>query len=261
MIKNLPFPSFLLSFLLILATFGQSIAQNQRWQFDLNMSYARPISEFRSDGYKDGIGMGLGIYSSPIQADNALVAMRLGARFDYDFAGKSAETMLAPIPETNLFGEMRLQNSSLGMHALIRMESPMDFPVQLYVEGLIGSRALATSEVFNDHDDWDDDQCIDFTIERNWNLSYGAAVGTLIHLGPRTRLNLRASYMNSTPSSFVDLATARQVEDNLYSYGMQNAPATVVRFEAGFNFDLDMECTPSRSEVNRGNSFSGDPLN
>ena len=168
---------------------------------------------------------------------------------DFDFSGRSQNELIAQAPETDYIGSMQLENSSLGMHGVFRLESTRNFPVQLYVEGLLGARSLSTSEDFEENSQWEEDHCEDFTIERDWSLSYGAAAGTLIRLNERTRLNLRASYMTSRSATFVVLSSAQQVEDNLYTYELRTAPATQFRVEAGLSVDLDMECTPSRSSL------------
>jgi len=247
MTKNLPFSTIVLTTLLVLGCFSQSIAQD--WMYDFGMNYTRPLGEFRDDGYRDGFGFHTGLYSSPIRANNGFVNLRLGMRMDYDFSGKSDNELIAQAPETDYIGAMQLENSSLGLHSVIRFESTPNFPVQLYVEGLFGGRMLSTSENFEENNNWEEDHCEDFSIERDWSLSYGAAAGTMIRLNQNTRLNLRASYMTSRPSTFVVLSTAQQVEDNLYTYELRSAPATQFRMEAGISVDLDMECTPSRSSL------------
>ncbi|MDW3645971.1 MAG: hypothetical protein R8P61_02820 [Bacteroidia bacterium] len=250
MTKKLPFSTIVLTTLLVLGCFSQSFAQD--WMYDFGMNYSRSLGEFREDGYKDGFGFHTGLYSSPIRANNGFVNLRLGMRMDFDFAGKSQNELIAQAPETDYIGAMQLENSSLGLHGVFRIESTRNFPVQLYVEGLLGARSLSTSEAFDENSDWQEDHCEDFSIERDWSLSYGASAGTLIRLNDRTRLNLRASYMTSRPSTFVALSTAQQVEDNLYTYELRTAPATQFRMEAGISVDLDMECTPSRSSLMGG---------
>lgn len=232
-------------------TFSQGISQgiSQDGIMDFGMYYSNPLGEFKSDGYKEGIGFNFGLYSKALQAENGLAAFRFGGRFNADFSGRSKGDMISQIPDTDLFGEMHLENSAIGIFAVSRIESTPYFPVQLYVEGMLGTRSLLTSESFNDHEDFQDDECISSTVLRDWSLAYGASAGTLIRLGERTRLDIRATYLTSTPARFVDLSTAQQVEDNLYQYETRTAPGTQFQIQAGLSFDVDFRCAPTRSSL------------
>jgi len=247
MMKTLPFSYFLLICILIPGCFSQGIAQNGI--MDFGISYNKPLGEFQSDGYKEGVGFNFGMYSKAMFATNGLAAVRFGGRMNFDFSGRSEGELIAPLPDTDYYGEMHLENSSMGFLGAVRIESTPIFPVQLYLEGLMGARSLMTTESFNEHDSFEEAECIESTILRSWNLAYGASAGTLIRLGKRTKLDIRATYLSSTPSNFVNLSTAQQVEDNLYQYQTEKAPVNQFQIQAGLSFDVDFRCAPTRSSL------------
>lgn len=261
--KHLPLPSIILSVLFLFPmSYGFSQVLGQRFVeespidnyryglMDLGIYHANPLGEFNSDGYKQGFGFNMGLFSRALSAENGLAALRLGGRMTVDFSGRSEGDMIAPVPGTSEFGEMHLENSSLGLFGALRIESTPRFPVQVYLEGLLGTRSLMTSESFNDHFDFGEgEECVDNTVLRDWSLAYGASAGTLIRLTSRMKLDLRATYMTGRPSQFVDLASAQQVEDNLYQYNTEIAAPTQLQLQAGLSFDVDFRCAPTRSSL------------
>lgn len=191
--------------------------------------YARYFQAYGSllaNGYQPGMGVNMEIFSRNLFADMP-INVQFGGNMSYDFAGSESFDIMVDEPYTSA-ADLTIGNHQVGLHGAIRLITPDRFPLQAYVQGLIGTRFLFSQESLELTDYHpEDESCPEietFYPARQAALSYGVEGGFRIRLNPNTWLDFRGSYLTGTGASFVDLATAQAAEANIITYDMTSAP-------------------------------------
>ena len=232
----------LLLLLPFLGSDGGAFYAQQAATYGIAVQYARPVEQFRDNGYRDGFGMSMNLLSRP-RFTNPVVGIQYGAQFDIEGSGMSADPLIMPSPETGELAEMEVKNTQMGLHGIARVVTTDRLPVQLYADGMIGSRLFMGQESFEHLDN--SYECPEInTLQSDFVFSYGGSLGALIRLGAFGSLDLRTTYLSSAGSAeFIDLQSVAQTEAGIYGYRLERAPASQLRFQLGFNMLLVGGCS------------------
>lgn len=205
-----------------------------------------PGADLRQADYARGGGMQMKVLSKRLNPSNTLLNYRFGMATDVIMHGVREPRI--DISSENAY-TASVENCQFGVFATARLETTPLFPVQLYADGLVGTRGFVGS--------WSrhfgaDDNCVETSSGHNssWHLSYGLTVGSQIKLGRHSRLDIGATYMTvfGTPE-FIDLNTVELSVKDL-SYEMRSAAAQQWNLHIGINFDV----IPSRRGSRCGNN-------
>jgi hypothetical protein len=217
------------------------------------LRYHRPLDQLAQNAYRPNVGLGLDIMSQP-KAVSPFAYLQWGGLLTYDFAGSERFPLTLGFPFRGEEADLKLSNQNAGLHAVMRLITPTHFPLQLYVQGMVGSRLFSSQEsiIIDGHDDEDDDCPEAVTLHRNFTLSYGAASGLRVRLAPQTYLEMRVSYLTGTRAGFLDLDQAYLAERNVVEYTLAESPRTT-NWSASLGLTVPMDgsssCTPSRAAM------------
>lgn len=222
------------------------------------LRYNRPYDLLSEQNYRSGFGFGVEMLTVSRPLANFL-GIQWGAQFSYDRGGEESFPLTMGYPYRGQSVDLELSNENVGLHGVLRLITPDRFPIQIYVQGLVGSRLFYSQEtlVINDHAD--DDYCPEpVNVNRSFTLSYGAGGGLRLALGPYSHLDLRATYLTGSNARFIDLDQAYVVEQNLVDYPMAEAARTDgFTFSVGVSMPLDSDdgCTPSRDALSAASAL------
>lgn len=204
------------------------------------IQYTRPTAQLADKGFKEGFGISMNILSRA-RFNNPVVGLQFGAQMDFECSGMSQDALLMPSPTTGELAEMNIENTQIGLHGIARVVTTDQFPVQVYADGMIGSRMFMAQESFEHIDDYD---CPEVnTLNTNLVLSYGGSLGALVRVGRVITLDMRATYLTSSgPATFADLESVQQTEAGFYDFQYKRAPASQLRFQLGVNMPLSGMC-------------------
>jgi hypothetical protein len=231
-----------------------SIPQPRYAEMGFFARYLHPTDALWANGYRPGGGFSMEVMSRPLRTDR-VINLQFGGNANFDFAGSQSFEIPVTYPYPT-DAELELNNSQLGLHGVARLITTDRFPIQGYLQGMVGSRWFISQETLTldvDHDDDFYDDCPEpetETLHSQLVLSYGGAAGMRVRLSPGFWLDLRGSYLKGSQASFVDLGTASLAEAGVVTYDLASSPRTDQwAISAGITFELNGTCTPSRSRV------------
>jgi hypothetical protein len=229
---------FLFIFLSCLDT---GLLAQQTSTMGFGVQYARPTGQLQNKGYRDEFGVSMNLLSRP-RFTHPVIGLQYGAQFDLACSEMNRDPLLMPSPDTGELSEMSVENMQAGLHGVARVLTTDRLPVQLYADGMLGSRLFLGQESFAHVDETYDCPEVN-TLQKDLVLSYGGSLGALVRLGPFGSLDLRATYLSSGgPAEFIDLTSVSQTEAGSYGYRLQRAPASQLRFQLGINMPLAGMC-------------------
>lgn len=224
-----------------------SLPQHNYHTFTFNTGIALPGADLKNADYPVGWMMNMKWFSPTINEADSWFRYKFGLSTDMAIHGTRSFEIPLSIGDQSYTADMT--NFQFGFYASSRLETNPMFPLQLYVDGLIGTRGYVS--------DWSrhfgtDDNCVETSSGgfSSWFLSYGYTIGTMIKLGEHTRLDIGATHLRQMGSpEFMDLNSANFTIKEL-NYQTRTAPAQLWHLQIGFNFDI----TPSTG----GGSGCGD---
>jgi len=228
--------SIIILLVLIVSTFayGQEEEERGRAPFYINgnIQVGIPQNDFYDVLGKVGIGGGGAIMfrlqkRMPLYAGIDISVISYDSESDFFFDN---------------FGEFELEtraNIFLG-HGLLRFEPEINFPIQPYVDGMIGFKNLYNRTKTIDTETREED-----TLESNgdWAFSYGGSVGLQIPLAAdgAIMLDLRCAFLRGTVANLLvrreDL-TGVQVVDPIDVFEEKNSSTDVLLPQIGVTFSL-----------------------
>lgn len=225
--------------------------------------YNLPLNQLSDAGYRNGLGYGIELMSSPRRMES-FVSLQFGGQFTWVGGGRESLPLAMGYPYRDLRADMQYSNRQIGLHGVVRLITPDRFPVQFYVQGMVGGRMFSSMEavVVQTHDDEDDFCPEPVNLGRDYTLSYGAASGLRFRYGPYSSVDFRVSYFTGGNAQFVDLDGIYTKEQNVFEYSWQEAIRSEgLMFSLGITTSLSADaCTPSRDAMAAGTSaaiFSG----
>lgn len=216
------------------------------------MSYLQPTGALSENGYRPGIGGSFEIMSRPLR-DDRFVNLQFGGNFSYDHAGRESFDVRVDYPYPS-DAELFLSNAQVGLHGVARLITSVHEPLQAYVQGMVGTRWFVSQERldFDDLDDIDHDEedCPEpETVASRATLSYGLGAGFRMRLSEGAWLDLRGTYLRGTGPRYVNLASARPVEDNVVVYDLASAPRSEQwSVSVGITFQLKADDSEDEEE-------------
>lgn len=235
--------SYLSAFLIVFccASLDSGLFAQQAGTMGFGIQYARPVGQLQNKGYTDGFGVNMNLLSRA-RYTNSLIGIQYGAQFDLESSEMQGDALIMPSPDTGELSEMSVDNMQMGLHGIARILTTDRLPVQLYVDGMLGSRLIMGQESFEHIEDTYECPEVN-TLQKDLVLSYGGSVGALVRLGPMGFLDLRATYLSSGGSAeFIDLNSVGQTEAGIYGYQLRRAPVSQMRFQLGYTVPLNRMC-------------------
>lgn len=226
----------------------------------LAMRYLQPTDALWANGYRRGFGFNLEWMSQPLR-EARFLNFQFGGSLDYDFTGHEQFEYPVTYPYRG-DAELRIGNTQLGLHGAARLITSQRFPVQAYVQGMVGTRVFFATETFEleiDHDTYDLEDCPEpetDVVRARPVLSYGGSAGMRMQLGQGVWLDLRGTYLTGTGTEFADLRTANLSEGNSLSYELASSPTSDQwSVSAGITFQLRGEEETCEDDDECGSSF------
>ncbi len=209
------------------------------------MRYLQPTGALAENGYRPGVGVSFEIMSRPLRDDRP-ISLQFGGNFSYDHGGRESFDVRVDYPYPS-DAALSLSNAQVGAHGVARLITSVHQPLQAYVQGLVGTRWFVSQERLDVDDldelDHDDEYCPEpETVASRATLSYGLGAGFRMRLGEGAWLDMRGTYLMGTGPRYVNLASARPVEENIVVYDLASAPRNDQwSLSVGITFQLKAE--------------------
>ncbi|MEM7373590.1 MAG: hypothetical protein AAF587_33510 [Bacteroidota bacterium] len=212
-----------------------SLSPQKYHTFTFNTGLAVPGADLKNADYPVGWMMNMKWFSPSLNQSDSWLQYRFGLTGDMAIHGSRSFSIPLAISDQEYTAD--ITNLQFGFYGSSRLETTPLFPVQLYVDGLIGLRGYTTNWSRHFGTEYD---CVETSSGgfSNWFLSYGYTVGTKIKLAEHARLDLGATFLTQFGSpEFADLNSANLTVKEL-NYQTQTAPARQWHFQIGINFDI-----------------------
>lgn len=192
----------------------------------IHLQYDRPISELKSEGYRNGIGLNLDVMYGEFEMRIPAV-FQLGLQGEINFHGsESVDIQLA----TGESADITIRNLHGGIFGAFRILSPYA-PVRVYADGLIGTRVFFSQDVFRV--EGADEPDIE-GVANAFAFSYGGALGFLIKINEEVSIDGRVKYTKGSWIRYVDLETVELQNDEVI-YDFQRSMTDLIIFQLGVN--------------------------
>ncbi|MEN0005061.1 MAG: hypothetical protein AAF798_13000 [Bacteroidota bacterium] len=228
---------FICMLLLSVPLFAQQEDQPLEAQLNGNLQVGVPLGLFNDN--LDNVGIGGGglvvfrIANTPIYAGLELSGMTYGNETQ-DFAISIAGFI-------ELY-ELRTTNNFFLGHAMLRFKPDIDFFIQPYIDGMIGTKNLYTRTRLTNQNQNNPDQ--DSRIEQgDWAFSYGGAFGIQLDIfgSPYFTLDLRCAYLPGTNADYlVRRANDTNItyDDPIDAFEQRNSPTDLLLPQIGLTINI-----------------------
>ncbi len=199
------------------------------------LQYEKPLDQMAAANYDEGWGFSMSWKSNDI-GKSLPFNFQFGGRMDYSHHGAYRTTLelLEPVGATARY---RLTNSVFGISATARIISP-EARFRIYADGIVSGRFFSSTEHFDlngsflGYEEEDSNP-----IAEDFVMAVGGAVGVQYWFHRNISIDLRATYLTGSNTTFADLTTATNAE-NIVNVQQVTAPMSAVSFQAGLTFRL-----------------------
>ncbi|MEM6347645.1 MAG: hypothetical protein AAF927_27405 [Bacteroidota bacterium] len=215
-------------------------AQNE---FGLHFQHNSQLGELSREGMLNGRGAVMEVISPSATVPESPFKLQAGARFDVSYTGEHRTGLFSA--EGN---EYYIRNINMGLYGLTRVSFQTGPTLQLYLEGMLGGRRFASTEL----EDESQTSCPKGEgVELSTQVipSWGGSVGALLHFSEQLAFDIRVTHLRGREINFVDLESVQTIKNSRYDYQVNRGLASQLMIHVGFNFlmiDYD-EMTPTQS--------------
>lgn len=205
---------------------------------NLNFSVGIPQQAFRDRFDATGFGFG-----GSVLVD--LPSLPLQGGLDFSYTGYERAKLDLEIDVGGFFEDFDLitRNNIVQMYGVLRFEPPVNYFLQPYIDGLIGTKLLYTRTKLINRDNSEEGVVESNTEQSDWSFSYGGAIGLKVHLleYPAVSLDLRCAYLPGTNATFL---TKRpdvdqiNIEDTIDAFEEKRAPTHLLMPQIGVSINL-----------------------
>lgn len=174
-----------------------------------------------------------------------LPSFPLQAGLDFSYTGHERAKLDLEIDVGGFFEDFDLitRNNIIQMYGVLRFEPPVNYFLQPYVDGLIGTKLLYTRTKLINRDNSEEGVVESNTEQSDWSFSYGGALGLKVHLleYPAVSLDLRCAYLPGTNANFLTKrpdADQINIEDTIDAFEEKRAPTHLLMPQIGVSINL-----------------------
>ncbi|MEL6676812.1 MAG: hypothetical protein AAFR61_31680, partial [Bacteroidota bacterium] len=219
----------LVYFLLLSLPFGLSAQEVDQFTdfapsplrtFSTYLTYDQPGTSLLDNGFQRGGGLGMKWFARAAQPENML-NFRLGVTADFLYNGGYSNSYELPLSGETV--AIDFGNFQLGTYGTLRLATSELFPVQLYVDAMLGSRLFLSH--WGEHLITEYDECETLASDAigSWHLSYGMDFGAMIRLKEGVRLEMGATFLrHQGVARFHDLESVVYSEE-IFDYQINQA--------------------------------------
>jgi len=219
---------------------AQEVSDNQvnSVYFNLNFSLGIPQQQFHDR--LDAVGVGIG---GNVIVDLPYFPLQIG--LDGSYTGYERAKLDLEIDVGGFFEDFDLitRNNIVQMYGMIRFVPPVDYFLQPYVDGMIGTKLLYTRTRLINRDNSEEGVVETNTDQHDWSFSYGGAVGLQIHLleYPEISVDLRCAYLLGNNASFLTKrvdADQLNLDETIDAFEEKRAPTHLLLPQIGISINL-----------------------
>ncbi len=250
-------------------TTNVNVAGNDYWSLGLHTFFSKPLNELDENCYRNGVAFDVEILSPSLLRKTSPLQLKVGGHLDY--LGSGSERMEAyavfdgdgtGVGDLDYPIDVTTRNSSFGFHAMLRLKLNNDWRVQPYLDGIVGGRALFTTETSTlQNPEPDIEPSNTRNLHRNITFIFGGSAGALVKVSRMTSLDFRVTYSHGSRADFINLDKATYDPiDRVPDYSeanVFNSKTEMLFFSAGVKFNLDFSGFSNLSSGNNRTNNGG----
>jgi hypothetical protein len=242
-----------------------NVGGNDYWSLGLHALFSKPLNELDENCYRNGVAFDLEILSPSLLNKTSPLQLKVGGHLDYLGSGREKNEAYAVFDGESTGDldypiDITTRNNSFGFHGMLRLKLNNSWKIQPYLDGIVGGRALFTTETSTlQNPEPDTEPSNTKNLHRNITFIFGGSVGALVKLSRMTYLDFRVTYSHGSRADFVNLDKITydpvdRVLDYRGDVTVFDSKTEMLFFSAGVKFDLDFSGFSSISSGNNSNS-------
>ncbi|MEN7547449.1 hypothetical protein AAG747_06000 [Rapidithrix thailandica] len=225
---------FVRTFTPILFGISLSVQVYAQSSIDLSLMGGLPVNEFKSE-VPGLFGFGIqGSFLGQVEESPMYLGMQAGI-MTYGMQSEDVTVWVDGFRET--WDRQRSHNIAL-VHMIARIKPDLNFPIQPYVEGLVGTKVLYTRYTLKD--DYGNEPIDQNTELLHWTMSYGGGGGLFIRLGPAIALDLKLRYLQGSKANYMKKGDVKFDDaTNAFTYHIRSSRTDMLLPSIGLSFRME----------------------